>query len=114
MVLPGTLSHGFLWPEAKLAVVADTDIYGAGYRKARSRRTAGEKIAAFTDLKVGDYVVHEDHGVGVYQGTVHLQSEGAYRDYLLIQYQGTDKLYVPIDQLERVQRYIGNPNQPPS
>ena len=113
VVLPGTLSHGFLWPEAKLAVVADTDIYGAGYRKARSRRTAGEKIAAFTDLKVGDYVVHEDHGVGVYQGTVHLQSEGAYRDYLLIQYQGTDKLYVPIDQLERVQRYIGNPNQPP-
>ncbi|MGN0777766.1 MAG: transcription-repair coupling factor [Aristaeellaceae bacterium] len=113
IVLPGTLSHGFLWPEAQLAVVADTDIYGAGYRKARPRHTSGEKIAAFTDLKVGDYVVHEDYGVGVYQGTVHLQSEGTYRDYLLIQYQGTDKLYVPIDQLERVQRYIGNPNQPP-
>ncbi len=113
LVLPGTLSHGFLWPEAKLAVVADTDIYGAGYRKAKSRSNAGEKIAAFTDLKVGDYVVHEDHGVGVYQGTVHLQSEGTYRDYLLIQYQGADKLYIPIEQLERVQRYIGNPNQPP-
>ena len=113
VVLPGTLSHGFIWPEAKLAVVADTDIYGSGYRKAKSRRNAGEKIAAFTDLKVGDFVVHEDHGVGVYQGTVHLQSEGTYRDYLLIQYHGTDKLYVPIEQLERVQKYIGNPNQPP-
>ena len=113
IVLPGTLSHGFIWPDARLAVVSDTDIYGSGYRKAKSRRNAGEKIAAFTDLKVGDFVVHEDHGVGVYQGTVHLQSEGTYRDYLLIQYHGTDKLYVPIEQLERVQRYIGNPNQPP-
>ena len=113
LVLPMTLSHGFIWPEAKLAVVSDTDVYGAGYRKTRSRKNAGERIAAFTDLKVGDYVVHEDHGVGIYQGTVHLQSEGTYRDYLLIQYQGSDKLYVPIEQLERVQRYIGNPNQPP-
>ena len=113
LVLPVTLSHGFVWPEAKLAVIADTDIYGAGYRKAKSRRSAGEKIAAFTDLKVGDYVVHEDHGVGIYQGTARIQSEGTYRDYLLIQYLGTDKLYVPVEQLERVQRYIGNPNQPP-
>ena len=113
LVLPVTLSHGFVWPGAGMVVVADTDIYGAGYRKAKSRRNAGEKIAAFTDLKVGDYVVHEDHGVGIYQGTVRLQSEGTYRDYLLIQYQGSDKLYVPVEQLERVQRYIGNPNQPP-
>ncbi len=112
-ILPLTLSHGFIWPEEKLAVVADTDVYGAGYRKAKPRRSSGERIAAFTDLKVGDYVVHEDHGVGVYQGTVRLQSEGTYRDYLLIQYHGSDKLYVPIDQLERVQRYIGNPNSPP-
>lgn len=113
LVLPATLGHGFIWPEARLVVVSDTDIYGAGYRKAKTRKNAGERIAAFTDLKVGDYVVHEDHGVGIYQGTIHLQSEGTYRDYLLIQYQGSDKLYVPIEQLERVQRYIGNPNQPP-
>ncbi len=113
LVLPITLGHGFIWPDAKLVVVSDTDIYGAGYRKAKARKNSGERIAAFTDLKVGDYVVHEDHGVGIYQGTIHLQSEGTYRDYLLIQYQGSDKLYVPIEQLERVQRYIGNPNQPP-
>ncbi len=112
-VLPLTLSHGFDWPEASLVVCADSDIWGSGYRKAKSRRNSGEKIAAFTDLKVGDYVVHEDHGVGIYQGTVHMQNDGAYRDYLLIQYHGSDKLYVPIEQLQRVQRYIGNPNQPP-
>ncbi len=112
-ILPMTLSAGFVWPEAHLMVAADSDIWGAGYRKAKSRRNSGEKIAAFTDLKVGDYVVHEDHGVGIYQGTVHLQNDGAYRDYLLIQYNGNDKLYVPVEQLQRVQRYIGNPNQPP-
>lgn len=112
-ILPGTLTHGFIWPEAKLVVAADTDIYGAGYRKSKSRRNSGEKIAAFTDLKPGDYVVHEDHGVGIYQGTTQVQNDGTVRDYLLIQYQGTDKLYVPIEQLQRVQRYIGNPSQPP-
>ena len=113
LVMPVTLSRGFVWPDAKLAVVTDTEIYGAGYRKAKARRNSGEKIAAFTDLKQGDYVVHEDHGVGIYHGTVRLQSEGTYRDYLLIQYHGTDKLYVPVEQLARVQRYIGNPNAQP-
>lgn len=112
-ILPMTLSRGFLWPEAGLMVAADTDIWGAGYRKSKAKRNAGERIAAFTDLKVGDYVVHEDHGVGIYQGTTRLHSDGATRDFLLIQYAGSDKLYVPIEQLQRVQRYIGNPNQPP-
>ncbi len=112
-LLPMTLSHGFVWPQARFALVSDTDIWGAGYRRSRSRRNSGEKIAAFTDLQVGDYVVHEDHGVGIYQGTAHIQNAGTWRDYLLIQYDGSDKLYVPIEQLQRVQRYIGNPNQPP-
>ena len=113
LVTPVTFSHGFVWPDEKLVVVTDTEIYGAGYRKAKARRNSGEKIAAFTDLNKGDYVVHEDHGVGVYHGTVRLQSEGTYRDYLLIQYHGTDKLYVPVEQLARVQKYIGNPNSAP-
>ncbi len=113
LLLPLTLSKGFIWPEAKLAIVSDSDIYGAGYRKARTRRNTGERIAAFTDLTVGDYVVHETHGVGIYQGTIRLQSEGTYRDYLFIQYQGSDKLYVPTDQLDRVQRFIGSQGQPP-
>ncbi len=106
-ILPVSLSHGFLYPELRFAVVADADIYGAAYQKRRARRNAGERIAAFTDLSVGDYVVHESHGVGVYRGTVRLQSEGLWRDYLFIQYQGSDKLYVPTDQMDRVQRYIG-------
>ncbi|HML48622.1 MAG TPA: CarD family transcriptional regulator, partial [Clostridia bacterium] len=63
--------------------------------------------------KVGDYVVHETHGVGRYEGTVRLQSEGRWRDYLFIQYQDSDKLYVPTDQMDRVQRYIGGEGAAP-
>ncbi len=113
LVLPLTLSRGFLLPESGTVVVSDADIWGEGYRKSKSRKSSGERISTFTELKVGDYVVHEDHGVGIYLGITRLQSEGSWRDYLLIQYSGNDKLYVPVEQLERVQRYIGNPNQPP-
>ena len=113
LILPMTLSRGFVLKDCGAAVVSDADIWGEGYRKSRSRKHSGERISTFTDLKVGDYVVHEDHGVGLYRGTTRIQSEGTWRDYLLIQYNGNDKLYVPVEQLDRVQRYIGNPNQPP-
>ena len=113
LVLPLSQSHGFIWPDAEAVVVSDTDIWGNGYRKTKARRNTGDKLAAFTDLQVGDYVVHEDHGVGIYQGTTRMQTGGAARDYLLIQYAGSDKLYVPVEQLSRLQKYIGNPNTPP-
>lgn len=113
LILPVTLSRGFLMPESRLVLVSDADIWGEGYRRSRSKKRTGERISTFTELKVGDFVVHEDHGVGVYRGITRLQSEGTWRDYLLIQYQGNDKLYVPVEQLDRVQRYIGNPAQPP-
>ena len=113
VIWPQTLSHGFTMPEMKFTVIADSDLFGAGYRKTRKRQTAGERIEAFTDLKEGDYVVHEAHGVGIFKGTVRLQSEGTYRDYLLIQYQGSDKLYVPTDQFDRVQKFIGGQDNPP-
>ena len=112
-ILPLALSHGFTWPEAGLHVLSDADIYGASRKKARSHQNAGQRIDAFTDLKEGDYVVHEMHGVGVYMGVTRIQSEGAWRDYLLIQYKGSDKLYVPTDQFDRVQKYIGSQDAPP-
>ncbi|MDD6051890.1 MAG: transcription-repair coupling factor [Clostridiales bacterium] len=115
-ILPGSLAKGFIWPDAGLVVVSDTDVYGAGYRKVKKRTHSGEKIAAFTDLKPGDYVVHEEYGVGVFLGTTQIRvggPGGVRRDYLQIQYLGSDKLNVPIEQLDRVQRYIGNPQNPP-
>ncbi len=113
VILPLTLNRGFLYPEIKLAVTAEADIYGVNRQKSRARARSGEKLAAFTDLKVGDYVVHENYGVGQFMGVVRLASEGTYRDFLHIRYQGTDKLYVPTDQLDRVQKYIGSEGEAP-
>ena len=112
-ILPLTLSRGFCWPAIGLYIIADSDIYGTSRKKARSQQSAGQRIEAFTDLKEGDYVVHEMHGVGVYMGVTRIQSDGAWRDYLLIQYKGSDKLYVPTDQFDRVQKYIGSTETPP-
>lgn len=113
MLLPGSFSEGFLDTGAKLAVVAPGELFGSSRAKSRKARTAGQRIEAFSDLSVGDYVVHDHHGIGIYQGTVRLQSEGIWRDYLFIQYRGSDKLYVPADQFDRVQKYIGSPDAAP-
>ncbi len=113
LILPLALNRGFIYPEVRFALVSESDIYGVSRQKKRSRIRNGEKIAAFTDLKVGDYVVHENHGVGQFMGVVRLSSDGTYRDFLHIRYQGADKLYVPTDQLDRVQKYIGSEGEAP-
>ncbi len=113
LILSGGLAEGFLLEEAKLVLISPAELFGSAKGKVRAARTAGQRIEAFTDLAVGDYVVHEHHGIGVYRGTVRLQSEGVWRDYLFIQYRGSDKLYVPTDQFDRVQKYIGSPDSEP-
>ncbi len=110
-IYPITQHQGF--ESRDFVLIGDGDIFGTGHQRRRQRRNAGERIDAFTDLKEGDYVVHESHGVGIFRGTVRLQTEGTYRDYLFIQYQGNDKLYVPTDQFDRVQKFIGNTDTPP-
>ncbi|MBR3494306.1 MAG: transcription-repair coupling factor [Clostridia bacterium] len=112
-ILPLSMAHGFLWPDASLAVVSDADIWGASYRKSKSRRNEGQKLSTFTELHPGDYVVHEDNGIGIFQGITRMFAGGAWQDYMAIQYAGSDRLYVPVDQFQRIQRYIGNPSQPP-
>lgn len=113
LLLPITYAKGFVHAGAKLAVVSDSDLYGTAYQRARKKTSAGERIASFTDLKTGDYVVHDLHGVGLYQGIVKMSSDGITRDYLLIQYAGNDKLYVPTDQFDRVQKFIGAEHSAP-
>ena len=106
-IYPLMLSGGFQYPEIRLAVLVEGDVYGAKGKAKKTKEKKGSKIASFTDLNVGDYVVHETHGIGIYQGTKRLTSEGASRDYLVVQYLGSDKLYVPADHLDRIQKYIG-------
>ena len=113
ILLPVAYSKGFLHPAARLCAVSDADIYGTAYQRARKKQNAGERIASFTDLKVGDYVVHDFHGVGIYQGIVQMADEGVKRDFLLVHYAGNDKLYVPTDQFDRVQKFIGAEHSAP-
>jgi len=107
ILLPVSYTKGFLNPGARLCLISDTDLFGSAYHKARKKTNAGERISSFTDLKPGDYIVHDLHGVGIYQGVTQMNDEGVKRDYLIIHYAGSDKLYVPADQFDRVQKYIG-------
>ena len=106
-VIVQPLERGFILPSIKLAVLAESDITGRrrAHRRARPRKRATEGF--FDDLKPGDYVVHHQHGVAKYGGMVKRAIGGAERDYLLLEYRGGDKLYVPSDQIDAVRPYTG-------
>ncbi|HEX7442944.1 MAG TPA: DEAD/DEAH box helicase, partial [Acidimicrobiales bacterium] len=101
------LERGFLMPSVKLAVLGEADITGRrrAHRRARPRRREAQGF--FEDLKPGDYVVHYQHGVARYGGMVKRAIGGVERDYLLLEYRGDDKLYVPSDQIDAVRHYTG-------
>lgn len=110
-ISPHRLSHGFQMPDLKLAVFTDADIFG--WHKPRQILTRRERtlgataLTAFTELQPGDYVVHVNHGIGQYAGLERKVIDGVARDYLAINYAGADRLYVPVTELDRVQKYIG-------
>ena len=112
-ILPLAFGRGFLFPSLKFAVLSESDVYGVEKKSSRAKKRAEDRMDVFTELNVGDYVVHENHGIGQYMGTVRLTSDGAVRDFLHIRYQGSDKLYVPTDQLSRIQKYIGSEGEAP-
>nr|MBQ4318033.1 DEAD/DEAH box helicase [Clostridia bacterium] len=94
-----------------MSLARSTNKKTGNVRKARRKNSnAGERIMAYTDLEVGDYVVHQNHGIGCYQGLMSLTNDGVTRDYVKIKYAGTDMLYLPINQLDMVSKYIGAKN----
>jgi transcription-repair coupling factor (superfamily II helicase) len=95
-------------PNAKISIVAESDLTGRrrAHRKAR-RQPKRDAASTFEDLKTGNYVVHHQHGVGKYEGMVKRAIGGVERDYLLISYKGDDKLYVPSDQIDSLRQYVG-------
>lgn len=107
-VVAAEMTSGFQYPDIKLLLLTDAEIYG---RQKKRRRFAaadeGARIASYTDLVPGDYVVHVNHGVGRYSGVQTLEVCGVQRDYLLVQYAGEDRVYVPTDQVAMLQKYIG-------
>ena len=116
-VLPGSLLGGFKLPEANLMLATDTDIFGHRAHQKPQKRAfkEGLKITSYLELREGDFVVHINHGIGRYAGITRMKgADGAERDYLLLEYDAGDKVYVPTDQVDRVQKYIGNADSPPS
>ena len=116
-VLPGSVMGGFKLPEANLILATDTDIFGHRAHQKPPKRAfkEGLKITSYLELREGDFVVHIHHGIGRYGGITKLKgADGAERDYLLLEYDGGDKVYVPTDQVDRVQKYIGSADSPPT
>lgn len=106
MTYYGHISQGFSYPDLQFSVIAETDIFGAEAKpKKKKKRPEGETIASLSDLKVGDYVVHEDHGIGIYRGVEKIELDGTFRDYLKIEYGGGDILYVLPTELNVLQKY---------
>ncbi|MBE7039264.1 MAG: transcription-repair coupling factor [Ruminococcaceae bacterium] len=108
-ITEGVLRKGFYYPELKLCVISDEELFGRSVKKQKrfKRTDSASRINSFTDLKPGDYVVHKVHGIGRYAGLDTLTIEGFNKDFLKIEYSGSDVLYVSCDNLELIQKYIG-------
>ena len=113
-VAEGTLTEGFEFPGAQVVVLSERDVFGRQKKKLRTPKAAeGTKISHFREIRAGDYVVHVVHGIGKYLGVETIESGGVKRDYLHIKYGGDDKLFVPTDQVQLLQKYIGAEGEAP-
>ena len=102
----GHVSRGFEYPLLKFVVITESDIFGAQKKKKKRRRQfEGQKIQDFAELKVGDYVVHETHGLGIYQGIEKVEMNGTVKDYIKISYRDGGNLYVLATGLDVIQKY---------
>jgi transcription-repair coupling factor (superfamily II helicase) len=106
-IVVAPLHRGCTLPNAKVAIVAESDLTGRRRAHRTVRKQKRESASTFEDLKAGNYVVHHQHGVGQYEGMVKRAIGGVERDYLLISYKGGDKLYVPSDQIDTLRQYVG-------
>ncbi len=110
----GAVRVGFSYPDYKIALISEVDIFGV--RKAakrKRRRFSGDPIKDFTDLNIGDYVVHEQHGVGIYRGIERITVDGTEKDYMKIEYAGNSSLYVLATQFDKIQKYSGGEGTKP-
>ncbi|MDD2533459.1 MAG: transcription-repair coupling factor [Eubacteriales bacterium] len=106
------LKAGFVWPAAQLAIVGTQDIFGSE-RQSRRRHSNGIKIDLFSDLVPGEMVVHEAHGIGRYDGLVQVENSGVRRDYLHVTYANSDSLYIPMESLDQLQKFVGAEGKEP-
>ncbi len=107
MVACGYISEGYEYPMLKFIVISESDIFGRKKKKKRRRRYEGQKIQDFAELKPGDYVVHENHGIGIYEGIEKIEVEKVVKDYMKISYADGGVLYIPVAQMDLIQKYAG-------
>ena len=105
MTAYGHVAYGYEYPMLKFTVISETDIFGKTKKKKKRKTYEGRKIQSFAELKVGDYVVHENHGLGIYQGIEKIEVDKISKDYMKISYAQGGNLYIPATQLDLIQKY---------
>lgn len=115
-IVDGDLSDGFELPDGRIAVITDSELFkGKPKRKARQQKVSNaERIKSYSEIKPGDYVVHAHHGVGKYIGIENMSQGKIEKDYLEIHFREGDKLYVPTDKIDLIQKYIGSGEKEPA
>mgnify|MGYP001773886221 FL=1 len=115
LVTYGNLHRGFEYPMIKFIVITEGDMFGVEKKKRKRKKTTyeGTKIQSFSDLSVGDYVVHEDHGLGIYRGIEKIEQDGVIKDYLKVEYGDGGNLYLPATRLDGIQKYAGSEAKKP-
>lgn len=114
-VIIGNLTNGIELPMHKLVIITENELFKKQTKRKRKPQkiSNAERIKSYQELSVGDYVVHANHGVGRYLGIETLEMNGMHNDYMLIRYSGDDKLFVPIDQIDLVQKFVGSEGKEP-
>jgi len=114
MVVHGNVHRGYEYPLIKFAVLSETDIFGREKKKRKKHKIyEGQKIQSFSELSVGDYVVHENHGLGIYRGIEKVEVDKVVKDYIKIEYDKGGNLYILATQLEMIQKYAGAETKKP-
>ncbi len=108
VVVRGEMPKGFEYPEINFTLISEQEIFDVSKKKSKRNVDNKNRLKSYTDINVGDYVVHRAHGIGKYMGIKKITLQGATKDYLHISYRGTDSLYVPVDQLDMLYKYSGD------
>ncbi len=107
VIMRGNGSGGYEYPDIKFVLVCEDEIFKSGKSRERRRKDNANRIKSYNDINVGDYVVHAAHGIGEYVGLKKMTVDGISKDYLKVQYRGSDVLYIPVDQLDLLYKYGG-------
>ncbi|HLS35628.1 MAG TPA: transcription-repair coupling factor [Bacillota bacterium] len=115
MIVVGDIHQGIEFPLYQLAILTENELFKKQVRRTRRRQqfSNAERIKSYQELKVGDYVVHQSHGIGRYVGIETVVVNKTHKDYMLIKYAGDDKLYVPVEQIDLVQKFVGSEGKRP-